>query len=290
MRYRYDVSGICALCEIPFPLTVGQESREFLRAVTGESPPADVYLRFLPTDTLPDCRDGHREENRLYCELPDRQRIFHRAAPDMPPHACVEWRREAPTEPVCYYLPGQEARLCYSHNLIDLLGLETLFRLRGGLLLHASLIRWRGMGILFSAPSGTGKSTQAELWVRHAGAELLNGDRAGLYRQGTLWRACGLPYAGSSMIYRNEDAPATAIVVLGQAAENRLRPLAAPEALRYLFPECTVHRWDRGFVSWALDTLAELLSAIPVYRLDCRPEPGAVELLKQEILRLEGER
>ena len=59
----------------------------------------------------------------------------------------------------------------------------------------ASFIRWQGRGILFSAPSGTGKSTQANLWVQHQGAEVINGDRAALRQVGGRWQAFGLPYA-----------------------------------------------------------------------------------------------
>lgn len=72
--------------------------------------------------------------------------------------------------------------MAFSRNICDLLGLERLLLSRQGLLLHASFIRWQDRGILFSAPSGTGKSTQADLWVRHRGAEVINGDRAALRR------------------------------------------------------------------------------------------------------------
>ena len=47
-----------------------------------------------------------------------------------------------------------------------------------GLLLHASLIDYGGSGILFVGNSGVGKTTQAELWQQHLGAEILNGDKA----------------------------------------------------------------------------------------------------------------
>ena len=43
--------------------------------------------------------------------------------------------------------------------------------------LHGAHIVVDGEAIVFSAPSGTGKSTQAELWRRHRSAAVINGDR-----------------------------------------------------------------------------------------------------------------
>ena len=46
------------------------------------------------------------------------------------------------------------------------------------LVFHASYVGCDGGAMLFTAPSGTGKSTQAELWRVHRGARVLNGDKA----------------------------------------------------------------------------------------------------------------
>lgn len=73
------------------------------------------------------------------------------------------------------------------------------------LVLHSSYIVTRqGQGILFSGPSGIGKSTQAALWQRYAGAEIVNGDRA-LVRPDT-GTVSGVFYAGTSGISRNVTA------------------------------------------------------------------------------------
>lgn len=172
----------------------------------------------------------------------------------------------------------------YSHNLCSLIGLETLLLKYNGLLLHSSFIRWEGMGILFSAPSGTGKSTQAALWVQHEGAEIINGDRAGMIKQQNQWTAWGLPVAGSSNVYRNESAPVKTIIALRQASENRIRRLRPGEAFRYLYPEVTVHAWDRSDVEHASELLLELVTEVPVYLLECRPDTEAVSLVRGTLI------
>ena len=63
-----------------------------------------------------------------------------------------------------------------------------------GIVIHAAAIECEGKGIVFSAPSGTGKSTQANLWKVHKKAKILNGDRPVIrvpeersYVYGTPW-------------------------------------------------------------------------------------------------------
>ena len=95
--------------------------------------------------------------------------------------------------------------------------------------------------------------------------------------------AFGLPYAGSSGIYRNESEPLAAVILLRQAKENRLRKLKVLEAFPDLYREVMVHRWDRKFVSESTELLLQLLQEIPVYLLECRPDREAVQLVRDEI-------
>lgn len=46
-------------------------------------------------------------------------------------------------------------------------------------LMHGVVISWKGRGYMFTAPSGTGKSTHASLWKKYLGddVEIINGDK-----------------------------------------------------------------------------------------------------------------
>ncbi|MCD7751032.1 MAG: hypothetical protein LUI10_04740 [Lachnospiraceae bacterium] len=167
-----------------------------------------------------------------------------------------------------------------------MLGLESLLLSFGGLLLHSSFIRWQGQGILFSAGSGVGKSTQADLWVKYQGAEILNGDRAGLRKANGVWMAYGLPYAGSSRIYRNEAAPVSAVFMLEQAGTNEIQLLTPAQALRKLYPQITIHSWDAGYVRSVLPLIEDLVLSVPVCLLRCRPDQEATEVVKTRLLHL----
>ena len=166
-------------------------------------------------------------------------------------------------------------------GIFNRIGMETLLLQHKGLLLHASLIEYKEMSVAFAGPSGVGKSTHAGLWEKFLGADILNGDRAALRRSAEGWIAYGSPYAGTSGIYKNKNAPLVAVVCLQQGAENRLRPMTPGEAFRHIFPELSIHHWDKAFVARATDLCLQLLAETPVYRLECRPDEEAALLVKK---------
>lgn len=151
------------------------------------------------------------------------------------------------------------------------------------LMVHASLVRWHGNGVLFTGPSGMGKSTQANLWETHESAEVLNGDRAVCQIEDDAVTAWGSPWAGSSGIWRNESAPLRAIVSLRQAAENALVPLSGREALAELLPRMATIPWAEERHLQAMDLAIALVNRVPVWRLSCRPDRAAVELVRRTI-------
>lgn len=194
--------------------------------------------------------------------------------------------REDWSRPVLY---GDSAAfaLAGSRLIPEYLGLEEPLLHRGAFLLHASLINWGGRGIVFSAPSGTGKSTQADLWKEYQEAEILNGDRALIRNHGESILAYGSCFAGSSGIYRKESVPLKAVVILEQAAQNRLMPIRGSLAFGRLYSQILSNPWNPEFVERLTLELSKLLEKVPVYLLSCRPDEESVLLLKREIERLE---
>ena len=251
-------------------------------------------MTFSQADSLPDIPDSATVRADRYYSVSEendsrkrRYQVHYCPCPGETPYACAVWGEDAcgRLNIICRFLPGNEFRFGYSRMISDHIGMETLFLRRSCLMLHAAFIRWQGKGILFTAPSGTGKSTQAELWKKYEGADILNGDRAAVRRdESGCWQAYGLPYAGSSGIYRNEKAPVSAVVVLRQAEENRIRQLGMLEIIQKLYPETTVHQWEPDFIEKALTLLTELAGEVPIYLLECRPDRGAVEAVKNVLI------
>lgn len=171
-----------------------------------------------------------------------------------------------------------------TNTVLNALQAEHLVLEQGGVVLHSSYVEWQGRAILFTAPSGTGKSTQAALWEQHRGAALVNGDRSVLRRapdgaSPTGFAACGLPFSGSSQTCRNVTRPLAAIVYLGQAPQTTIRRLRGAEAFRRVWEGCSVNTWSRADLDAATALVLDAVTGVPVYRLDCTPDESAVAAL-----------
>ncbi|MCI5557887.1 MAG: hypothetical protein MR391_02015 [Dorea formicigenerans] len=185
-------------------------------------------------------------------------------------------------------LKGNEYHFDDTNNSFFHTGWEQFLIQKNRLILHASLLNTQFGGLIFSGPSGIGKSTQAELWKEYEGAEQINGDRPILYKKENVWMGYGSPYAGSSKCYVNKGVPVRAIMLLAQGEDCRIMPLRKSEAFREIFRNCTVYSWNREFVERVITLVTELVSDIPIYRLICTPDQRAVEAVK-ELLKKESE-
>lgn len=166
-------------------------------------------------------------------------------------------------------------------NALEESGIFRMFAEHGGVVLHSSyIITQRGEALLFSAPSGTGKSTQAELWRSYAGAKVINGDRA-LVKAENGVTANGILFSGTSGISENVTAPLRAIVLLRQSEKNEIRSVSGKEAFMRLLPQCSYYPDEEENLRIVTGILAEIISAVPVYDFGCVPDESAVSALSE---------
>ena len=172
------------------------------------------------------------------------------------------------------------------HTVLNTLMMEHLVAEDHGFIFHTSFIEHDGGAILFTAPSGTGKSTQADLWNQYEGATIINGDRAVIkYKENTIY-ACGIPFAGSSIYCKNRILPLKAVVYLEQAKNTSIRKLRGVEAFRKIWEGVSVNTWDKLDVSAVSDVVTKLVLNVPVYLLSCTPDESAVIAVKNELSKL----
>lgn len=180
-----------------------------------------------------------------------------------------------------YKIDGDESVYIFD-EIVYRLCMEVLIT-KSVLHLHSSFVWYNGQAILFTGPSGIGKTTQAELWRDYEDAIIVNGDVTLIRKIDNIWRAFGAPIHGSSPYCENMDAPIAAIIVLKQAEENQLIRLDAFTALGECFPEIYRPEMSDETREILLDTVDALFSEIPVYQLSCRPDRESVELVKQTL-------
>ncbi len=147
------------------------------------------------------------------------------------------------------------------------------------LFFHASFIEINGEGIIFTAPSGTGKSTQARLWQEHKGANVINGDKAGILLQDKRAIACGVPFCGTSGICKNRSVPLKAIVLLSQAKQNTVCEINGAAAIAPLMQNVHLDLAAADDRLACIDLLIELLGNTAVLQLGCTPDKSAVDTL-----------
>lgn len=166
---------------------------------------------------------------------------------------------------------------------VSLLALERRMLALGGIVLHCAYMRYKGRAILFSAPSETGKTTQATLWEKHRGSRVINGDRALLQQAGGVWMARGWPVCGSSEVCHNEDTPIDAIVMLSQSKENKARRLSPAQAFSMIYSQITINRWNGEGHKQAMDQIERLVTQVPVWHLGCTISEEAVACLARAL-------
>lgn len=164
-------------------------------------------------------------------------------------------------------------------GILRMLPMRRIMMLHGVLFFHASQIGLGDKGILFTAPSGTGKTTQAKLWHKYRGADILCNDRT--LTDGSL--TYGYPMDGSEPVITGERRSLGAIVVLEQAPENTIRALRPREILPRLMPQLVLDTWDPAAAAAAMELLLKLIPRTPVYLLRCTPDEHAVQCLEQQL-------
>ena len=145
-------------------------------------------------------------------------------------------------------------------------------------LFHGSAVAVDGQAYIFTAPSGTGKSTHTRLWRALLGgrAVMVNDDKP-LIRVQTDGTATvyGSPWDGKHRLSSNIAVPVRAICVLGRSGKNRIRETAKAGLLPMLVQQ-TYRPADPAMLARTL-TLLDRLSA-RFYRLECNMDLSAAEL------------
>lgn len=155
-----------------------------------------------------------------------------------------------------------------------------------GMMLHSSCVEKDGYAYLFSADSGTGKSTHTHLWLKNLpGTRIINDDKPALIKEDDVWYACGTPFSGKTDENLNVKVPVRAIVFIKRGAENKVSRLSVDDAIKLLFGQVIrPYREDRAIK--VLEAIDSLLKSVPVFSLVCNMDDDAAFVSYNGIERL----
>lgn len=146
---------------------------------------------------------------------------------------------------------------------------------RNTLLFHGSVIAVDGQAYLFTARSGTGKTTHTNLWLKNIpGSYVVNGDKPLLRFTERGLYACGTPWQGKENYGCNQMMPLRAICILERAEENSIRPVTMKEALPVLFQQSYRPNDPKAMLK-TMELVGRLGNTCKLYRLGCNMEDEA---------------
>lgn len=145
-----------------------------------------------------------------------------------------------------------------------------------GMMLHSSCVVVDGKAYLFTASSGTGKSTHTTLWLKHFGdrAYILNDDKPALRFEDGQWFAYGTPWSGKYDISTNARVPIAGIAVLERGENNEIVPFGGTEAISFIMNQI-VRPGTAQYRIMVLENLDKLIKYVPIWKLKCNMDPEA---------------
>lgn len=167
-------------------------------------------------------------------------------------------------------------------NVLGQLFKEVLIH-NGGLVIHASTIKYKGEAVTFTAPSGTGKSTHTALWQQYyPETVIINDDAPAIRKKDGKFRAYGTPWSGKTDINENVSAPLKAMVFLERSKDCRIEEISGMAAFLRMIKEIPMYPFKETSDKM-MQTINEMFSEVPSYLLKCDISKTAVETVKNKI-------
>lgn len=146
-------------------------------------------------------------------------------------------------------------------------------------LFHASAIEIDGEAFVFTAKSGTGKSTHTELYRKKFGSRVtvVNDDKPIILLKGDEPYVCGTPWSGKRGLNTNKIVPLKAICLLKQDKKNFIRKIDNEDAFLKLITQSYRPSTKEG-MSEFLNLFSKTLAKTKIYELNCNKSEEAADV------------
>lgn len=151
---------------------------------------------------------------------------------------------------------------------------------------HGACITYKEHGLLFTAPSGTGKTTHICLWKQYFkdDVDIVNGDKPILEVREDGVIAHSVPYSGKEGYYKNTSAKLKGICIIKQGTSNKTRRVSPSEAMVTLYTQMYIPYDSEEATLLTMGLLDALLKGCPIYELTCDISEDAVKSSYQAMI------
>lgn len=140
---------------------------------------------------------------------------------------------------------------------------------------HGSAVAVKNSAYLFTAPSGTGKTTHSNLWLENIeGSYIVNGDKPIIRIFEDTIKVCGTPWSGKENLGENICVPLKSICVLTRGKENHIEKISFSDAFSILIGQ-TYRSPDRIALLKTVKLLETIAKNVKLHRLECNMEKDA---------------
>lgn len=151
--------------------------------------------------------------------------------------------------------------------------------LHNRLAIHASAVSYRHQGWLFSASSGTGKSTHTNHWLTEDDTFVINDDKPLLFQENKLWYVAGSPWCGKELLHNNLVVPLKAIVFLKRGT-NTIQELDTQSKLIEISKNIIKPR-STELVQRVLSMIGTLVETIPMIEFRASKDSSSMKELQR---------
>ncbi len=156
---------------------------------------------------------------------------------------------------------------------------EYVLNKKDGLIFHSSAVAVDGKAYLFTAPSGTGKSTHARLWRELLGDKvvMVNDDKPIIRYDDGAFYVYGTPWNGKHSLDTNTRVKIEAICEIRQNKDNEIEEISPKEMIPVVFNQ-TLRPKEENAMEKLLVLLDKLLRTVKLYRLKCNMDISSAKL------------
>lgn len=169
-----------------------------------------------------------------------------------------------------------------SFNLIDsefnalFRELSSILYNHGVIIFHGVLISKDNNGYVFTGPSGIGKSTHANNWVRIFGDDvtIVSGDKIALVKSPLGLYGYGTPWKGKERIGNNGHVKINAICYIKRGVQNSISPIQSEHFIDWFVAQVMLPHKSHHILR-LVNQYNNIKSGVNFYELTCNQNPSS---------------